>query len=68
MLLRRVLRETELHRQNYMFSRFGWGVLFSKGKNWSRSKADWCHLVSGLLLPPRPGAEPGGSGEWEHVY
>lgn len=52
MLLRRVLRETELHRQNYMFSRFGWGVLFSKGKNCSCSKAIWCHLVSPPAAPP----------------
>lgn len=63
MLLRRVLRETELHRQNYMFSRFGWGVLFSKGKNCSCSKANWCHLVS-LLAAPRGAA----LAEWEHVY
>lgn len=58
MLLRRVLRETELHRQNYMFSRFGWGVLFSKGKNCSCSKANWCHLVS----PPSALRGAGGAG------
>lgn len=63
MLLRRVLRETELHRQNYMFSRFGWGVLFSKGKICSCSKANWCHLVS----PPAAPRGAGGAGSLGRV-